>query len=268
MVTASERPTPARGLDRHSPAARPWLAWAVVSWTVVSWAAASGCARIAETRSLRVRALEPPRQVAEPRGVGFAASGQRDGTLFRVAVEQVERCATVTRQRAEGFERLERRAEGGTLVIQWAMGGLFSLAGGGIAAWTATHPTRPDADGALRPGGDSSAWLQAAILGGVGLALLAGSTVQQTQIGVSERSLGARELAQEGRIRVCRRGPAAAGTVRLTLPDGSSWTAAVGPDGRATIDLPADLEDRLHESDRRATLEVLGDWRSQVRVPL
>ena len=228
----------------------------------------ASCARVVEVRSLRVVPLERPRQHSEDRGIGFAVQGQRDGGVVRVQVEEVRRCATITQQRADGFERTERVAQGGTLAIQWAMGGLFILAGGSIIGWNAANPAKPDATGAVSVGSSSSAYLQGGLIGGVGVGLLVASLVQQLSLGRHDKALGTRELRREGPVRTCGRGPAASGTVRLTLPDGASLQATVDSSGKAEIALPDDLDGRLQSSDRRATLEVLGDWRSQTRVSL
>ncbi len=231
-------------------------------------ASSASCARVAEVRSLRVVPLERPRQTSEDRGVGFAVRGERDGGVLRVQVEEVRRCATVTLQRADGFERTERVAQGGTLAIQWTMGGLFTLAGAGIVGWNAANPAKPDATGAVSVGSSTSAYLQGGLIGGIGVGLLVASLVQQLSLGRHDKALGTRELRRDGPVRTCGRGPAASGTVRLTLPDGASLQATVDATGKAELTLPADLDDRLKDSDRRATLEVLGDWRSQTRVSL
>ena len=55
----------------------------------------------------------------------------------------------------------------------------------------------------------------------------------------------------------------------MTLPDGAQLEAAVPPDGEARIALPADWHKRVErEGNRRATLEVIGDAGSQVRLEL
>lgn len=262
------RPTSPALASAAGAVARPFagLAFAWVSMAVV--VAGPGCARVVESRSLRVVPLERPRQITEERGVGFGVRGERDGGLLRVRVEEVRRCATVTLQRADGFERTERVAQGGTLAIQWTMGGLFTLAGAGIIGWNAASPARADASGAVPVGNSTSAILQGSLIGGVGVGLLVASLVQQLSLGRSDKPLGSRELRRDGPTRTCSHGPAASGTVRLTLPDGTSLQATVDAAGKAELPLPADLDERLRDTDRRATLEVLGDWRSQTRVSL
>lgn len=235
---------------------------------LLAFALSASCARVAEVRSLRVVPLERPRQSSEERGVGYAIQGERDAGVVRVQVEEVRRCATITLQRADGFERTERVAQGGTLAIQWAMGGLFTLAGGGIIGWNAANPAKADATGAVSVGSSSSAYLQGGLIGGVGVGLLVASLVQQLSLGRHDKALGSRELRREGPVRTCGRGPATSGTARLTLPDGTSLQATVDGSGKAEIPLPTDVDARLQNSDRRATLEVLGDWRSQTRVTL
>lgn len=229
---------------------------------------APGCARISEVRSLRVAPLEKPRQTTEQRGVGYRLRGARDGAVVRLDVVAVQRCVTITRQHAEGFERTTRQAVGPSLTMQWVMGGLFTLAGAAVAGYNAANPAKPDADGAVSASSAGSAYLQAGIFGGIGVGLLIGSLLQTRSLGVSERPLGRRELQLEGELRTCGSAPATEGKVRLTLPDGAQLEADVGADGKATITLPDDVEQRLQREGRRATVEVLGDWRSQARITL
>ncbi|MCB9739781.1 MAG: hypothetical protein H6747_10975 [Deltaproteobacteria bacterium] len=227
-----------------------------------------GCARISEVRSLRVVPLEKPRLTTEMRDKGYRLKGERVGETVRLEVVAVQRCATVRRQHADGFERTTREAVGPSLTMQWIMGGLFTVAGIAIAGYNLANPPQPDPDGAVSPTSTSSAYLQAGLFGGVGVGLLVGSAVQTASLGVSERPLGKRELQVEGALRICSHAPATEGKVRLTLPDGRQLVADVGEDGVATVPLPPDLEPVLAREGRRATVEVLGDWRSQARITL
>ncbi len=263
MATALPRERRARGL----PARPQWaLCFAALLAAVPLWTGA--CAKVAVERSLRVQPLEKARESSEERGVGARVEGKRDGGVVQVQVHSVRRCQSVILQRAEGLERTTRAAVGHTLKMQWAMGGLFFASGAGIAAWQWSHPAPPAADGLVAPDRSRSTWLQAGAIGAIGVGLLVGSLWQQLGLGTAERSLGVRELRREGRVRDCGPAPPGAARVRLTLPDGTSLHADVDASGRATLPLPDNVESALQESDRRATLEVLGDWRSQTRIGL
>ena len=228
----------------------------------------SGCARISEVKSLRDAPREKPRVTTEMRGKGYRLRGERDGGVVRLEVLEEQRCVTVTRQHADGFERTTRRAVGPSLTMQWVMGGLFAIAGGGIAGYAAANPPAADETGTFAVKSSSSAYLQAGIFGAVGLGLLVGSAIQTASLGVTERPLGHRELRLDGELRACGSGPARSGTVRLTLADGTQLEAEVDGEGHAVVTLPEDIEARLAREGRRATVEVLGDWRSQARLTL
>ncbi len=257
---------PKRQASRQPASPRLASRWAALLATAPLWAGA--CAKVHVERSLRVQPMEKARESAEERGVGAKVEGKRDGGQVHVQVHAVRRCQTVKLQRAEGFERTTRVAVGHSLTMQWAMGGLFFTSGAGIAAWQWTHPTPPATDGLVAPDRSRSTWLQAGAIGAIGVGLLVGSLWQQLGLGTSERSLGVRELRREGRVRDCGPAPPGAARVRLTLPDGTSLQADVDAEGRATLALPEDVEARMQETDRRGTLEVLGDWRSQTRIGL
>jgi hypothetical protein len=187
----------------------------------------------------------------------------------RLVVVAVERCVDVRLQRADGFERVERRASGPTLKMQWAMGGLFSAAAAVIATYATAHPAPPAAEGELTAtASNRSAYLQAGVFGAVGVGLLVASAVQQASLGRVDKPLGTRELRREGRLRTCGQRPAVSGRVRLTLADGHQIEADVGAGGEVIVPLPDDVDARLAREGHGATVEVLGDWRSQARIQL
>jgi hypothetical protein len=236
---------------------------------LLSLLVAPACANIAEIRTLRVAPLERPRTVVEARGEGFRLKGARDGANVRLEVFAVQRCVDVTLQHADGFERTERTARGASLKMQWIMGGLFSAAAGAIIAYTLNNPAPPADPTALTPvPSNRSTFLQAGAFGGVGLGMLVGSAFQQASLGRSETPLGRRELRREGRLRTCGSQPATAGKVRLTLADGLQIEASVDANGLALVPLPDDVDNRLAREGHGATVEVLGDWRSQARITL
>lgn len=228
----------------------------------------AGCAQIRETTRLRVQVLEQPRQRLQPDGMGYKVSGKRVGMTFEARVSQMARCRRVVEQRALGFRHTTRRAEGGSLALEWVFGGLFTVAGGGIIAYTAGHPPPAEVDGEYSPNGQRTAYAYGAAIGVVGLALLAGATWQQLSLGVHETPLGERLLSRSGRPEACGKPKPASARVRLTLDDGLQLEADAGANGVATFNLPADIEQRLQAEGRRATLEVKGDWRSQLRIRL
>ncbi len=228
-------------------------------WTV------AGCARLIEQVSLRAQPLEPPRTVRVQLGERMAIVGQRDGDAVRAQVSRVQRCADVQEQRAEGFRHIERRPDGNSLTLEWVFGSLFAAGGLGLIAWTAASPVDLDSSADNAP----SNYAYGAAITTLGAGLLAGAIYDHLQVGTHEESLGERTLRKEGPEQVCGQTPAVNGQVRLTLPDGAQLEAPIDATGQARIGLPADLEKRLErEGNRRATLEVLGDVRAQVRLDL
>ena len=147
------------------------------------------------------------------------------------------------------------------------MGGLISSAGVGVLAYGVRNPPTY-APGELNASGTDSTYLGGGLITAAGLGLLTAAFVQQRSLGDSELAMGVRMLQKQGSVRVCKRGPATSGRVRLTLADGHQLEAKIGPDGRAHLALPTDVEQRLQRDGRRATLEALGDWRSQLRISL
>ncbi len=242
---------------------RPWRSLALLVIT-----SCVGCAQISQTSRLRVDPLEKPRQRVEQAGKGHQVSGKRVGATVQARVRSVNRCRTVLEQRAMGFRRTTRRAEGASLALEWVFGALFSAAGTGIIAYNAMDPPAEEVDGEFSPGNSSQAYVHGTAIGVVGLALLAGATWQQWSLGVHETPLGERTLRREGRVRTCGAPAPGPGRVRLTLDEGLQIEADAGADGVAILPLPDDIEARLQSGGRRATLEVKGDWRSQIRLHL
>ena len=180
----------------------------------------------------------------------------------------VSRCRTILEQRAKGFRRTTRRAEGASLTLEWVFGALFTAAGSGIIAYSALAPPPEEVDGEFTPSGTGQGYVHGTAIGLVGLGLLAGAAWQQWSLGVHETALGERTLKRAGHVRICGQPKPGPGRVRLTLDDGLQMEADAGADGVAILKLPDDIEMRLTEGGRRATLEVKGDWRSQIRLRL
>ncbi len=223
------------------------------------------CARLTEQVTLRAEPLEPPRIVRVQLGERLAVAGTREGDVVRAQVTRLQRCADVQEQRAEGFRRVNRQPDGKSLVAEWVFGSLFTAGGLGLIAWTAMSPV----DLSVSTDNAPVNYGYGAAIAALGAGLLAGAIYDQSLTGTHEESLGERVLRKEGPEQVCGQTPATAGQVRLTLPDGAQLEAAVPPDGEARIALPADWQKRLdREGNRRATLEVIGDARSQVRLEL
>lgn len=223
------------------------------------------CARLNEQVSLRAQPLEAPRTVRVQLGERQAVSGARDGDVVRVQVTRIQRCADVQEQRAEGFRRVERKADGQSLVLEWVFGGIFTAAGTGLLAWTAASPADLETSTDTAPAN----YAYGAAITALGVGLLAGALYDHALLGVHEESLGERTLRKEGPEQICGQTPGSSGVVRLTLPDGGQIEASVDATGQAVITLPVDLEKRIErEGSRRATLEVLGDAHAQVRLAL
>lgn len=231
-------------------------------------ALACGCAHVEERVTLRAQALEQPHTTRVEIGTGKGIEGERQGGTVRAVVQDLTICAAETRQRALGFRRIERKAVGQSLVIQWVFGGLFTATGTGLLVAQAQAPAA-EADTLNAGRSEQLGYLYAGAIAAAGLGLLAGSVWQQQGLGVHETPLGERVLHTRGDRFACARRPATGGRVRLTLPDGLQIEAEAGTDGVAQVPLPEDLETRLEtEGSRRASLEVMGDARAQVRIGL
>lgn len=228
----------------------------------------AGCAQIHQSTQLRAHPLEAPRTRTEPAGQGYKISGVRQGSVVQAKVLAIGRCQQVIEQRARGVKQTTRRTQDNSLVLEWLFGGLFSAAGGGIITYAAVNPPPAEVAGEFTPNSNRQAYAYGAAIGLVGVALLVGATWQQLSLGVSEQDLGERILTRKGRVLPCGTPTPTAAKVRLTLDDGLQLEAEAGDDGLATLNLPADIEQRLQAEGRRATLEVKGDWRSQVRFRL
>ena len=233
-------------------------AWLVTTALLV------GCAHIAETSRLRAVALEPPRKQTVTVGHGLGVEGKRQGDSVRAQLLVVDYCAEERRQRARGLRDTTRTAQGQSLVLEWVFGGLFSLTGGGVAAFNALRPPVTDANGITSK---SSALPFAVGIGAAGLALLGGAAWQTASLGTATEDLGERELVQRSSERACGRRPGGSGRVRLTLASGLQVEGEADAAGVVQLPLPASLTDHL-EVGTRATLEVLGDPRGQTRIDL
>lgn len=234
----------------------------------VACSLAASCAHVEERVSLRAQALEQPHTTRVEIGSGKGIEGERLEGSVRAQVQDLTICAAETRQRALGFRRVERRTVGQSLLIQWVFGGLFTATGTGLMlAQAQAPPAEEDTLNAAR--NERIGYLYAGGIAAVGLGLLAGSVWQQWGLGVHETPLGERVLQTRGDQFACARRPATGGRVRLTLPDGLQIEAEAGADGVALVPLPDDVEARLQaEGSRRASLEVMGDARAQVRIGL
>lgn len=227
----------------------------------------AGCAHIQERHRLRVEPLEPPQRSVQAEKSGFQLRARRAGPAVIVEARAVQYCRDLVQQRAKGFRVTTREAVGSSLVMEWVMGGLISAAGAGVLVYGARNPPTYR-DGELDAGGANRTYIGGGVLTAVGIGLLTAALVQQRSLGESERAIGVKLLKKQGHVRVCERTPATAGRVRLTLSDGHQIEADIGADGRAKLVLPADVEARLQRDGRRATLEAMGDWRSQLRITL
>ena len=223
------------------------------------------CARLTEQVTLRAQPLEPPRIVRVQLGERMGVTGAREGNAVRAHVTRLQRCADVQEQRAEGFRHVVRQPDGKSLVLEWVFGSLFAAGGAGLIAWTAASPVDLTTSADNAPGN----YAYGAAIAALGVGLLAGAIYDQSLVGTHEESLGERTLRKEGPELVCGQAVATGGQVRLTLADGTQLESPVDGAGEARIELPADLEKRLErEGSRRATLEVMGDVRAQIRLDL
>ncbi|MCO4762940.1 MAG: hypothetical protein KC502_15600 [Myxococcales bacterium] len=225
-----------------------------------------GCARIAVKRGLRVEPVEAAQSVVKVVGQGYQLRGRRDGQVVRVQVAQVSYCQHNQTQRAKGFRVTERRAVGPGLAMEWIMGGVITLTGAGLITYNQLNPPQV-AEGELAVS-STRTWLYSGAIVAAGLGLLTAAFFQQRSLGRSEVAIGMKTLRKQGRVRPCRAKKATGGRLRLTLDSGLQLETDVGPDGMASFALPADIEQRLKTDGRRATLEAMGDWRSQRRLSL
>lgn len=225
----------------------------------------ASCAQLSETVTLRAVPMESPRVVNTPAGERLAIRGARSELSVTAVVTKQRLCRDVQEQRAEGFRRVERRAVGPSLTLEWLFGGLLTAGGAGLVTWTALSPEDPT----FGPTGASTNYAYGVVIGAAGLALLGGAAWDWHKTGVHEESLGVQTLKKQGLETVCAEEPAPGGQVRLTLADGLQLEAEVDATGTAQIPLPADVDLRLErEGSRRATLEAKGDARAQVRITL
>ncbi|MSP90932.1 MAG: hypothetical protein EXR79_03865 [Myxococcales bacterium] len=227
------------------------------------------CAQLLETRDLRVEVLEPARTVEVALGSGLAVRGARKGEYVQAHVERVERCAREEQQRVLGIEVVVRRAVGASLLLEWGFSGVFALAGGWLLAESFEQPDVGPPTGEIAAPRSQSLRVTGLAIGLAGLGLLGAAAVQTVSLGVHERPLGERTLRRQSPGYACRAAPAAAATVRLTLPDGTQIEALTGADGTASLPLPADVSAIVAREGRaRATLEALGDAKAQIRIEL
>lgn len=232
--------------------------------TLASLLGATACAHIEESTSLRVQPLEPERVVRIETGHGLGIEGQRQGLAVQAQVFAVTWCALKHHRRARGFKRIERTAVGNSLTMEWLFGSLFTASSAAVFAVNSLDPPQ-DPQTSLRT--QSSGYVFAGAVGAIGLGLLTGAIVQQASLGHSETDLGERDLEKRDRDFACKREPATGGRVRLTLADGLQIEADADAHGQVVMPLPMDVESHLGEG-RRATLEVVGDAKAQVRIPL
>jgi len=237
----------------------------VALFVAVGVIAASGgaCAPISESTQLKVQPLEAPRTQVVKTGEGFMLRGKRVADEVVVQVAATDYCTRRKEQRARGFKVVTRKAKGVGLVMEWIAGGVFSAVGGLVFAYAEAPP-----DYSLEVDKSTSQRVYGSGLMMAGTALLVGAIYQTSILGVEKTDIGVKTLKHDGLIKPCKLRRAATGKVRLTLDDGLQLTADVQPDGVARVKLPADLDARLLKGGKRATIEVLGDWRSQRRIDL
>ncbi len=222
------------------------------------------CAHIAEQRGLRVQPLDKASNERVQTVQGLGVTGQREGNAVRAQVQNIQYCVTLQKQRALGFEVLNRQSSDKTLAMQWTFGGILTAMGGGLVTYSLLRPAVEE-EGTYTTKG-SIAFPAAIGIGG--LALLTGSLVQQLSLGKSETPLGERTMEKRSSEFICGREPAHAGHVRLTLSDGTQLEADADANGLAVIALPANIEAILQADGKRATLEAVGDARAQIRIGL
>ena len=232
---------------------------------LVGLLAAGGCARISEVSKLRVVPLEKPRRSVVEVGKGYLLRGKRVGDEVVVQVARATYCAGKLEQRARGYRVVKRTSPDHTLTMEWLTGIIFSGVGGWLFA-TAGGGEAQFVDGEARVDNSTSQRLYGGGIGLIGGALLTGAIVQTLSLGRTEIDLGERTLKRQGAPRPCKLGKARSGRLRLTLDDGLQLEADVGADGMVRIKLPADIAARIRKAGPRATLEALGDWRSQRRL--
>jgi hypothetical protein len=232
---------------------------------VVVTASLCCCAKVQHTVNLTARPLEKPRKSIAMVAKGFQLRGKRAGDSVLVEVAKANYCATRTTQKARGFKVIERRAVGHSLKMEWLTGAVLAGTGGFLIANSLSTPDNGD-DPFVAIERNTSLRMYGGTFTLLGTALLAGAVYQTATLGREEIDLGVRMLKRDGLAKPCQLSRAVTGTVRLTLDDGLQLTGGVDPTGHASIKLPADLQRRVKQSGGRATLEVLGDWRSQRRL--
>ncbi|MBP48412.1 MAG: hypothetical protein CMH53_10790 [Myxococcales bacterium] len=233
---------------------------------IVMAAMCSGCARLNRQVSLRVEPLQAPQHQVQVIGKGLKLSAQRQGDHLVVQAQAVEYCQKVTKQRALGFRVVRTEPVGRSLLYQWIMGGLITATSAGLMTYNAMSD--PPVEDQLQLDYRRRGWIYSGAIAVAGLALLTGSWVQQLSVGIEERPIGKRVLEKKASVSACHHGAAVSGQLRLTLDIGVTLMAQVGADGQARFALTSQLQNRLKAGSRRATLEAIGDWRSQIRVQL
>ena len=239
-------------------AARAALIGAVLAGSV-------GCAQVQQTVKLQAVPLEKPRTSKVVVAKGFLLRGKRDGMQVVAQVAKADYCTQRTEQKARGFRVVQRKSVGNGMVMQWLTGGVLTVGGGFLFAQSLGTPqTGSDPDLAIER--TKSLRLYGGGMALIGSALLAAAIVQTAGLGTERTDLGVRVLKRDGLAKPCNLARAAGGTVRLTLDGGLQLTAPVDETGHARITLPPNLDELVKRDGGRATLEVLGDWRSQRRI--
>jgi hypothetical protein len=230
-------------------------------------AASPACVRYHQETRLAVEALEKPRPAQKPRPSRLGLVGVRDGQVLRVQVFDEERCADVLLQRARATSVIRREPVRSSLLAAYVTGSALTLLGAAGITWALTHPPPEDSPLAAQNVYPS---LGAVSVGG--LLVLGMAVREQWRAGEQRIDLGERELEKLVRERPCVAGggrtPRVAEALRLTLADGLQIEGTSDAQGQALLPLPADLDERLESTPRRAILEARSDPRAQVVIPL
>lgn len=230
-------------------------------------AASPACVRYHQETRLAVEALEKPRPAQKPRPSRLGLVGVRDGQVLRVQVFDEERCADVLLQRARATSVIRREPVRSSLLAAYVTGSALTLLGAAGITWALTHPPPEDSPLAAQNVYPS---LGAVTVGG--LIVLGMAVREQWRAGEQRIDLGERELEKLVRERPCVAGggrtPRVAEALRLTLADGLQIEGLSDAQGQALLPLPADLDERLESTPRRAILEARSDPRAQVVIPL
>lgn len=233
---------------------------------ILSLLSTCACARMDRRVGLRLVPVGTASQRTVVVGKGLSLTHRRTQEGLEVSALAVSYCMPVTSTRVQGFRVVKRAPVGRGLLYEWLMGGLITATGAGLLAYNAAADA-PSPD-TLELDYRARGWWYAGGITAAGLALLTGAAVQQSSVGVIETPLGQRTVKTEGAVSACRPLPATSGSVRLTLDEGPTYTAELNADGKAVFLLSEQVKEKLARGSRKATLEALGDWRSQVRVKL